>query len=156
MVDVRDVLAGRAQPCGRVLVVDEVGGHHAVSVAELLAGRGCAVTTVTAGMVAAQDLATTLDLEGWHRRAHALGVVQRTDRVVQSCSAGTVVLLHHPTGSVTVERYDAVVHCGHPAPCDALWHALAGTPEVHRIGDCLAPRQAHAATVEGHRVGLTV
>lgn len=156
VVDVRDVLAGRAQPCGRVLVVDEVGGHHAVSVAELLAGRGCAVTTVTAGMVAAQDLATTLDLEGWHRRAHALGVVQRTDCVVQSCSAGTVVLLHHPTGSVTAQPYDSVVHCGQPAPDDALWHALAGTPELYRIGDCLAPRQAHAATVEGHRVGLTV
>lgn len=156
VVDVRDVLAGRVEPRGRVLVVDEVGGHHAVSVAELLAGRGCVVTTVTAGMVAAQDLATTLDLEGWHRRAHALGVVQRTDLVVQACTAGTVTLLHHPTGTGTDEPVDLVVHCGHPVPDDALWRELEGTPELHRIGDCLAPRRVHAATIEGHRAGLAV
>ena len=46
VIDVRDVLAGtvaRRRPRGRssVVVIDEIGFHHATSVAELLADRGC-------------------------------------------------------------------------------------------------------------------
>ncbi|MEZ5321818.1 MAG: mycofactocin system FadH/OYE family oxidoreductase 2 [Microthrixaceae bacterium] len=47
IVDVRDVLEGRAHPQGDVVVLDEVGFHHATSVAELLADRGCRVEVVT-------------------------------------------------------------------------------------------------------------
>jgi len=25
--------------------------------------------------------------------------------------------------------------------------------EVHRVGDCVAPRRAHAAVIEGERIG---
>ncbi|HEX6417563.1 MAG TPA: mycofactocin system FadH/OYE family oxidoreductase 2, partial [Acidimicrobiales bacterium] len=65
IVDVVDVLAGRAAPTGRVVVLDELGFHQATSVAELLADRGCAVTVVTPGMVVGQDLGITLDMEHW-------------------------------------------------------------------------------------------
>ena len=45
----------------------------------------------------------------------------------------------------------------HAVPADELWHRLRGRElEVHRIGDCLAPRRAHAATVEGERVGAAL
>ena len=40
--DVRDVLTGAAEPAGGVVLIDEIGFHHATSVAELLADRGCA------------------------------------------------------------------------------------------------------------------
>jgi hypothetical protein len=40
---------------------------------------------------------------------------------------------------------------------DELWHALAGRGlEVHRVGDCLAPRRASAATLDGERVGAAL
>ncbi len=61
MADVADVLAGVVAPSGRVLVVDELGGPHATSTAELLAARGCAVEVVTGALVAAQRLGPTLD-----------------------------------------------------------------------------------------------
>lgn len=51
VVDVTDVLAGRAAPSGSVLVHDELGFHHATSVAELLAERGCTVEIATPAMV---------------------------------------------------------------------------------------------------------
>lgn len=156
VVDVSDVLSGRARPSGRVLVVDELGTSHATSVAELLAQRGCAVTTITAAMVAAQHLSATLDLPGWRRRAHVLGVVERTDLVVQGCAAGVITLLHHPTGTSRIEVFDAVVRCGPARPDDVLWRELRGGPGLHRIGDCLAARDAHAATTEGHLLGLTI
>lgn len=159
VVDVADVLAGRAAPSGSVLVVDELGFHPATSVAELLAARGCAVEIATPGMVVGQDLGLTLDMEGFWRRAHAAGIVQATDRVVvgaEADGAGVVLqVLHHPVGEVLERRCDWVV-CAVPGePADGLWHELkGGEVPVHRIGDCLAPRRAHAAVVEGDRVAV--
>ena len=71
----------RPSPSGRVLVVDEIGFHHATSVAELLADRGCTVEVATPGMVVGQDLGITLDMETWWMRAGAKGIVQSTDLV---------------------------------------------------------------------------
>lgn len=156
VVDATDVLSGRARPAGRVLVVDELGTQHATSTAELLAQRGCIVTTITAAMVAAQHLSTTLDLPGWRRRASDLGIVERTDLVVGGCLDGMVTLLHHPTGVSRTQAFDAVVHCATPVPDERLWRELSGDADVHRVGDCLAARDAHAATTEGHRVGSTI
>jgi 2,4-dienoyl-CoA reductase (NADPH2) len=163
VVDVRDVLEGRATPEGDVLVVDELGFHQATSTAEVLADRGCAVEVSTPGMVVGQDLGVTLDMETWTMRAHAKGIVQRTDEVVRGAAAaddgtGLVLqVLRHMTGETVERRYDWVVCAVPPAPEDELWHGLKGSGlPVHRVGDCLAPRRAHAAVVEGHRVGVAL
>ena len=162
VVDVRDVLEGRAEPSGDVVVVDDLGFHQATSTAELLAERGCSVELVTAGMVVGQDLGITLDMESFNVRAHRLGIGQTTDVVVMACDRqddGGVVLqlLHHPTGKMRERRCDWVVCATHQAPEDQLWHELRdSTFDVHRVGDCVAPRRAHAAVVEGHRVGVSL
>ncbi|HET6499899.1 MAG TPA: mycofactocin system FadH/OYE family oxidoreductase 2 [Amycolatopsis sp.] len=161
VVDVRDVLDGGAVPAGEVLVLDDLGFHQATSVAELLADRGCAVTLSTAGMVVGQDLGVTLDRETFLVRAEEKGIGQRTDEVVLGASGteGGVALrmLKHTTGETEERRYDWVVCATHQAPEDELWHALKGAPfPVHRVGDCLTPRRAHAAVIEGHRVGASL
>jgi mycofactocin system FadH/OYE family oxidoreductase 2 len=161
VVDVRDVLEGRAVPTGRVVVVDDLGFHQATSVAELLADRGCSVEVVTPGMVVGQDLGITLDLETWNVKAEAKGVTQRTDVVPMGASvvdgAVQLQLQHHPTGTDVVVTCDWVVCAVQQQADDALWHALQDAPfEVHRVGDCLAPRRAHAAVVEGHRVAVSL
>ena len=154
VVDVRDVLEGRATPSGRVVVVDELGFHQATSVAELLADRGCQVTVVTPGMVVGQDLGITLDLEHWEVKAASKGIVQRTDLVATGLGEGTLRLLHHPTGGATEEPCDWVVLAVPQEPLEQLYFDLmAAAVEVHRAGVCVAPRRAHAAVVEGHRVG---
>ncbi len=172
VVDVRQVADGSARPAGTVVVVDELGFHPATSVAELLAGRGCAVHVITSALMVGQDLGLTLDLELWTRTVHALGVRQRTDVVVldsREDEAGRLelTLLHHPTGVRQPLACDWVA-CAVPArPADELWHALHGTGqdgtgqerapfEVHRVGDCLAPRRAHAAVIEGQRVAAAL
>ena len=98
--DVRDVLDGSASPTGAVVVIDEIGFHHATSVAELLADRGCEVEMITHGMVVGQDLGITLDMENWWMRAGAKGIVQTTDLVADGHARRTTLLnlLHHPTG----------------------------------------------------------
>jgi 2,4-dienoyl-CoA reductase (NADPH2) len=161
VVDVRDVLEGRADPHGRVVVVDELGFHQATSVAELLADRGCAVEIVTNAMVVAQDLGVTLDLETWNVKAHAKGIGQSVDLVpmgVRPEGDGVVLSVqHHPTGTDHERACDWVVCAVHQQPDDDLWRALRDGPvPVHRIGDCLAPRRAHAAVIEGHRVAVSL
>ena len=172
VVDVRQVADGSARPEGTVVVLDELGFHPATSVAELLADRGCAVQVITSAMVVGQDLGLTLDLELWTRKVHAQGVRQRTDVVVLDArenEAGRLelTLLHHPTGARSQLACDWVACAVPPRPADELWHALHGDRpdgdrpdsapfEVRRVGDCLAPRRAHAAVLEGERAGAAL
>jgi 2,4-dienoyl-CoA reductase (NADPH2) len=161
VVDVRDVLEGRAAPAGEVVVIDDLGFHQATSVAELLADRGCSVRISTPAMVVGQDLGVTLDMETFAVRAHAKGIRLHTDEVVLAASEkdGRIVMrvLTHPVGVTDEVRCDWVVCATHQAPEDALWHELKGAPfPVHRVGDCLTPRRAHAAVIEGHRVGVAL
>jgi len=158
VVDVRQVLDGSAAPSGRVLVIDEIGFHHATSVAELLADRGANVEVVTPGMVVGQDLGITLDMENWCVRAAAKGIEQTTDCLVTSVTPGSVTLMHHPTGQSTQVDADWVVCAVPAAPAEQLYLDLvaSGHPRVHRAGDCVAPRRAHAAVIEGQRAGEAV
>jgi mycofactocin system FadH/OYE family oxidoreductase 2 len=167
VVDVRQVADGSAWPTGTVVVLDELGFHPATSVAELLADRGCAVQVITSAMVVGQDLGLTLDLELWTQKMYAQGVGQRTDVVVLDAredEAGRLqlTLLHHPTGARSQLACDWVACAVAPRPVDELWHALHGAGpdsapfEVHRVGDCLAPRRAHAAVLEGERAGAAL
>ncbi len=162
VVDVREVIEGTAadggpQPGQSVVVIDEIGFHHATSVAELLADRGCQVEIVTNGMVVGQDLGITLDMENWWMRAGTKGIVQTTDLVPMGMADGELTLLHHPTGQNRTRRPDWVVLAVPPNPVEWLYHDLkAAGVSVERVGDCIAPRRAHAAVVDGERVGSAV
>ena len=157
VVDVRDVLTGAVTPAGEVLVVDDLGAAAATSVAELLAGRGCTVEVVTAAMVVGQDLGLTLDRPGWERRAAGSHIRRTTERLVTAVDGRTVRLLHHPTGATEERTADWVVVATAPRADDELWSALRDSGlEVHRVGDCLAPRRAGAATLDGDRLGLAL
>jgi NADPH-dependent 2,4-dienoyl-CoA reductase/sulfur reductase-like enzyme len=155
--DVRDVLTGESQPEGDVVLIDEIGFHHATSVAELLADRGCRVEVVTPGMVVGQDLGITLDMEQWWIRATAKGIVQSTDLVPMGFDGTTLTLLHHPTGT-NVERVPSWVVLAVPAnPAEQLYLDLrAAGITAERVGDCVAPRRAHAAVIEGERAGASI
>ena len=154
VADVRDVLTGAATPTGSVIVIDELGFHHATSVAELLADRGCTVEVATNGMVVGQDLGITLDMEGWWTRANAKGIVQSTDLVPMAFDGQTLTLLHHPTGVNYTRTPDWVVLAVPSTPDDRLYHELCAAGfDVERVGDCVAPRRAHAAVIEGQRAG---
>ena len=155
--DVRDVLEGTAVPSGDVVVIDEIGFHHATSVGELLADRGCTVEIITNGMVVGQDLGITLDMENWWMRASAKNIVQTTDLVPMGIEGTTLNLLHHPTGTNVTRNPEWVVLAVPPNPVEWLYNDLktAGV-KVQRVGDCLAPRRAHAAVIDGERAGLAI
>jgi mycofactocin system FadH/OYE family oxidoreductase 2 len=160
--DVRDVLEGKAHPTGNILLIDELAFHQSTSVAELLADRGASVELLTPGMVAAQDLGITLDLEGWNIRAASKGIKQTTDSVIMGFDdAGALSVLHHPTGSMGSKTADWIVLAVPPTAADGLYKELKAQAKdlgitLHRIGDALAPRRAHAAVIDGERIGATL
>ena len=161
VVDVRAVLDGSASPSGEVVVIDELGFHQATSVAELLADRGCNVEIVTNGMVVGQDLGITLDMENWWMRASAKGIVQSTDLVAmgmgEPAQRRVLNLLHHPTGTNVTRSPDWVVLAVPGNPVEWLYNDLkAAGVSVERVGDCVAPRRAHAAVIEGERAGAAL
>jgi 2,4-dienoyl-CoA reductase (NADPH2) len=160
VADVRHVLEGSADPFGTVVIIDEIGFHHATSVAELLADRGCNVEIVTPGMVVGQDLGITLDMENWLIRAHAKGIMQSTDLVPMGLAGNELTLLHHPTGTNDTRTPDWVVLAVPPQPVEWLYHDLSSNAAlaqagitISRVGDAVAPRRAHAAVIDGERIG---
>jgi hypothetical protein len=151
------VLSGRAQPAGNVVVIDEIGFHHATSVGELLADRGCEVEIITPGMVVGQDLGITLDMENWWIRAGSKGIEQTTNCVVMGIDGHTVRLQHHPTGTEITREPDWLVLALPSDPVDELYFELKSAGiNVYRAGDAVAPRRAHSAVIEGERVGAAV
>jgi hypothetical protein len=78
--------------------------------------------------------------------------------VVESAVAAgaglSVRLGNHITGGVVRTNVDWVVVAAPGRADDHLWRSLRDGPfELHRIGDCLAPRRASVAILDGDRVG---
>lgn len=158
VADVTDILSGRVAPGRRVLMIDRLGFHEATSTAEYLADQGCEVEVVTPTLYVGQDLGVTLDLENWYRRARQLNIKCTPNHSVLSIQDGVVSAVHNYTGQlVSFAKVDMVVLAIHRRADAELYHALE--PEVavlHRVGDCLAPRRAHAAILEGDRAGRAI
>lgn len=155
VADVSDILSGAVEPGRRVLVVDRLGFHEATSVAEYLAERGCVVEVVTPTLYVGQDLGVTLDLENWYRRARRLGITCTPNHSPISIQDNSVVAIQNYSGQmVTLDPVDTIVLAVHRQANADLYHALKGrVRELYRIGDCVAPRRAHAAIIEGERAG---
>ena len=128
VADVRAVLEGDVRPFGGVMVIDEIGFHHA-DVGRRAVGRSSriAVEIVTPGMVVGQDLGVTLDdMENWWIRATAKGIVQqRTDLVPMGMDrARRSRCSSHPTGEQTASSPDWVVLAVPQRPVEWLYHEL--------------------------------
>lgn len=155
VADVTDILAGRVTPGKRVMIIDRLGFHEATSVAEYLAEQGCRVEIVTPTLYVGQDLGVTLDLENWYRRARQLNIICTPNVSVLNAANGLVTAVHNYSGQIiTFDPVDTIVLAVQRRADAGLYFALKGrVPELHRIGDALAPRRAHAAIIEGERVG---
>ncbi len=158
VADVIDILSGEIKPGKKVLVVDRLGFHEATSVAEYLAEQGCQVEVVTPTLYVGQDLSVTLDLENWYRQARRLGIRCTPNHSVLSISEGVVTALHNYSGQmVSFDKVDTVVLTIQRKANSRLYEALKGKiSELYRIGDCVAPRRAHAAIVEGEKAGRAI
>ncbi|MFB9323555.1 mycofactocin system FadH/OYE family oxidoreductase 1 [Cryptosporangium minutisporangium] len=149
VLDVLEVLAGSAVvPPGAVVLDDPIGGPVAVALAEYLADAGHRVHVVTPDPVLG---ARTPELADANFRLEALGVHRELRTRIRSVAAGAVVLEHVWTGARRRVACAAIVDCGHRLPDDT-----AGVPDLPRAGDCVAPRTALEAVLDGRRAALAV
>jgi len=157
VADVSDILNGTVEPGRRVLIIDQLGFHEATSTAEFLAEKGCQVEIITQTLYVGQDLGVSLDLETWYRRARKLGI-KCTPNISALSINGGVQAIHNYTGQMlSFDQVDTVVLAVPRVANRDLYLTLKGqVAELYRIGDCVAPRRAHAAIIEGERVGRAV
>jgi mycofactocin system FadH/OYE family oxidoreductase 2 len=156
VLSVWDVMTGGE--LGKVVaVVDMVGFHQATSTAEWLAERGHRVEVVASSLLVGQDLGLTLDFENWHRRVLALGVRIRPGLAPLGYGEGRIQAVEVASGrQVELGPYDHIVVANHGRSDDGLYLSLKGRLDVHRAGDCVAPRRAGNAVQEGYEVALSL
>ncbi|OHV32494.1 NADH:flavin oxidoreductase [Pseudofrankia sp. EUN1h] len=140
-------------PDGPVVVHDPVGGPVAVGIAEWLAGAGREVALVAPDQVAGTLLSLTGDLAPANTRLAQAGVRRELRALVREAAAGRAVLEDVWTGARRDIPCAVIVDCGHRLPMEALYLERPGTP---RAGDCVAPRGALEAVLEGRRRALEV
>ncbi|MCB4770975.1 NADH:flavin oxidoreductase [Ancylobacter sp. Lp-2] len=175
-----DVLAGRAEPSGSVLLYDEIGGHNAASTAEVLARKGCLVEIATHDLQIGQEIGTT-NKPIHLRELYKAGVILSPNmELIEIYPEGNrlVAALRNTMTEAEEERIvDHVVVDYGTLPVEGLFQSLragsvndgetdldalvAGRPQrwtgangyaLYRIGDAWTGRNIHAAIYDALRL----
>jgi hypothetical protein len=149
-----EALEGAVDACDHVVVVDGRGYYQSSDVVEYLAQQGVGVSAVSSTGAFAEGIERN-DRPAFVAAARAAGVEFHGWCVVDAIEARSVLLTDILSGAPRVlDHVDAVVLSLGSAVNDALFRELdGGGPELHRIGDCVAPRGVEHALFEAHRVG---
>lgn len=150
-----DVLL-ESRPAGeRVVVLDDDGSRAAAGVTEVLLDRGSEVELVSRWPTLFPGTLTTLDMSHLYGRLLGKGLVYRLNCWASGIEGSRVTIFNLYTGATEVlEAVDTVVLATGTKANDDLYLALKDKhPNVHRIGDCLAPRKLDHAIYEGELAG---
>jgi len=155
VVDALEVLGAHPDDLvpGAVAVHDPVGGPVGVGIAEWLAGAGRSVSVVTPDPVAGTLLSLAGDLADANTRLQRAGVTRELRARLVAVGDGGADVVDVWTGEARRVACDVLVDCGHRLPDDGL---AADRPGTLRAGDCVAPRTALEAVLEGRRAAAAV
>jgi hypothetical protein len=158
VVNTVQVLNDELETGEKVLLIDLDGHHQATGTAELLADRGKQVHMITAALFIGSALGPLQDLYLTRNRLAKKGVTFTPDIAVLEIQ-GTLVkgLNVYSNEMLDFDGYDTVVLAAGNVASDGLYHELKGKVDtLHRVGDCVAPRKADMAIIEGHRIGRAI
>ena len=150
-----DVLL-ESRPVGkRVVVLDDDGSRAASGVCEVLLDRGHEVEVVTRFNTLFPQLFYNLDQAYVYGRCFSKGLRYRLNVWASEIDGASVKLFNLYTGAPeAIEGVDTVVLALGPKANEELYFQLKGTVgELHRIGDCVAPRKIDHAIYEGELAG---
>ncbi|HSO29758.1 MAG TPA: FAD-dependent oxidoreductase [Candidatus Sulfomarinibacteraceae bacterium] len=157
VLDAWEVVRGAHIPDGRIVVADWRCDWVGLGVAIQLGRAGHPVvlgsTGTTAGERIQQYVRDAMIAAAERVRVARIPLVR-----IFGYDGSAAFLQHVLTGdAVVVEDVAALVLALGHEPVDELAHALLDYPgEVHAIGDCLAPRTAEEAVLEGLRVASAI
>ena len=151
-----DVLPG-PPVAGAALVVGGFDNHLAgPTIAEFLADQGCTVELISERLDFAGGVEDGTRFVVMQRLVKKGVTVSLLHRLVAVDDRGAVVSGTFSGEERRLEGVTVVLACGLLAD-DSLVSALEGRlPEVHAIGDALAPRRIMHATLEGARVARAI
>jgi NADPH-dependent 2,4-dienoyl-CoA reductase/sulfur reductase-like enzyme len=145
-----------------VCLIDYDGHHRATATAEYLADQGKTVHIICSSLFIGAELGPTQDLYLTRQRLLQKGVTFTPDIAVMEVSGeigNKTIKGFNVYNNVWDEwsGYDTLVLAMGQAADEDLYFALKGkVKELHRIGDCVAPRKVDMAIWEGHELGRTL
>jgi hypothetical protein len=156
--NVWQALLGQADLGNRVLFIDNDGHHQATATAEHLADLGKEVYILTSSLFVGTDLGPPQDLYLTRQRLLQKGVTFTPDFAVMEIKGLEVHGFNvYSNEWNTFNGYDTIVLAMGNRVEDGLYRALKGrVKELHRIGDCVAPRKVDMAIYEGDKVGRMI
>jgi NADPH-dependent 2,4-dienoyl-CoA reductase/sulfur reductase-like enzyme len=150
-----DILRRDARPGDTVVLYDEGGNWRGVGTAWFLAEQGKQVILVTPDAYVGKEITrTSADMPARHRLAR-LGVRMITEHCLTRWHGNGITIRSFLTGSEETIAASGLVISTTNRAFDPFPETLPDT-EVHRIGDCIAPRTAPYAFHEGRKLGLTL
>ena len=157
VVEAWQVLRGEANVGTSVVIADWRCDWIGLGLAEKLARDGCRVRLCSNGYMPGQTIQQYVR-DGWLGTLHKLGVEIIPLVRLFGADKDTVYLQHTTSGEpVICEDVDTLIMSMGHAPVRELGDSLHGWPgELHWIGDCLAPRTAEEAVLEGLKVGVQI
>jgi 2,4-dienoyl-CoA reductase-like NADH-dependent reductase (Old Yellow Enzyme family)/thioredoxin reductase len=152
-----DVMGKAARLGSRVLVLDDGGNWKGVGTAWHLAERGHAVTIVTPDPYVGREVTrTAVDLP-LRERLRKAGATFLVESAVVEWHGDAATVRDLMTGADARLPFDSLVLATTNVSVTELAEALRGSEiATHVIGDCLSPRHAAAAILDGRRLGLTL
>ncbi len=157
VVDAWQVLQGQVNVGQSVVVADWRADWIGIGIAEMLAEQGCAVKLAVNGTMAGQTIQMYVR-DSSIGRLHKLGVETIPYVRLYGADSDTVYLQHLMSGeAVLCEGVDTLVLCQGHNPANAVEAILRDLGlDHHLVGDCISPRTAEEAVLEGLKAGVAV
>ncbi|MBN35172.1 MAG: oxidoreductase [Rhodospirillaceae bacterium] len=153
VVEAWSVVKGEANVGGNVVIADWRCDWIGMGLAEHLARNGCNVTLAVDGYMPGQTIQMYVR-DHWAATLHKLGVKVIPYARIFGADADSVYLQHVTSGeAIIVDEVDTLVTAlGHHSVTTLADELEDWDGELHLIGDCLAPRTAEEAVLEGLKV----
>jgi len=157
VVDAWAVVRGEANVGGSVVVADWRCDWIGFGVAEQLARNGCSVTLAVDGYMPGQTIQMYVR-DHWAGILHKLGVKVIPYARLFGVDGNTAFFQHATSGEpIIIDEIDTVVTSLGHGSVTGLADALENWPgELHMIGDCLSPRTAEEAVLDGLKVAAEI
>ena len=155
VLTVWDVLLG-SEPVGkRVVVLDDDGTRYAAGTAEVLLDRGNEVELITPLNMLFPSTAFTTDMSVLYSRLFRKGLRHQLNSWVTKIDERSLVVSNLYSGEATrLEDVDVAVLATAPkANADLYFQLKDSVSDLHRVGDCVAPRRLDHAIYEGYLAG---
>ncbi|MCY4087240.1 MAG: FAD-dependent oxidoreductase [Actinomycetia bacterium] len=155
VLTVWDVLEGTKEAGERVVVLDDDGSRYASGVCEVLLDAGKQVEIVSRFNALVPYTLYNLELAHVYARVMEKGITDRLNCWASGFDGRSLTVFNLYTGAESVvEGVDTLVLATGPKADEALYFELKGQiRELHRIGDCVAPRKLDHAIYEGYLAG---